>query len=336
MNDKKFTMIELKKAGAAVADRFGVDIVTGCKLLGFYNAGENKDISVVADIVAGDYSAIPAAAAALSVSLAEKTVDHTKKIPDNAQKITTKKRSAAVPGSKSVHTTKKPSGGQQDDREIDGATDNNIGGSAFGMDGDIIPAEMVAASDYDLPADMGDCIEQWINDYATRYNIDLSRLNSQQWRSCCDYIGQQIKSKGILIDREKTRGGAVFTYKPERLEGLLYLWAFFSGVYKQVPLEGDFIAFTGVHRNYFYDYDGRGLTSSRVQIVKKAHEIEERGALSAAVGGGSNAVGGMFTLKTRHNYTETPTRPEMIAVVVPSAPSLPVLGGSDGLLEQKE
>ena len=120
-------------------------------------------------------------------------------------------------------------------------------------------------------------------------------------------MGQYVKGRGQLRDRdrEKINGGII--YNPSRLESLLYVWAFLCGVFHMVPLVPDFVSFSGVHRNYFYDYDGRGLTSTSVQIVKKARKIEENGLAASVAGGGAGAVGGMFLLKTRHNYSETVT-----------------------------
>ena len=87
----------------------------------------------------------------------------------------------------------------------------------------------------------------------------------------------------------------------------------------------DFVSFSGVSKSYFYDYDGRGLSSSSVSILKKARQIEEGGLGSSVAGGGAGTVGGIFLLKTRHGYSETVTIQHTSSAAAVGVGDLPLL-----------
>ena len=191
-------------------------------------------------------------------------------------------------------------------------------------------AEVVNDNKDELPAGFGDRCCEWVEAFCNKHNLDITHLKAQQWRSACMYVGENIKQSHVLdnIDWIKSHGGR--GYSGVKLEKLLRVWAYLCGLYNQVPLVSDFINFSGVHPNYFYDYEGRGLSSSSVEIVKKARAIEESGLGSSVAGGGAGAVGGMFLLKTRHGYSETVTIQHAAsapAVGVAELPKLMDLGG---------
>ena len=272
-----FTMKQLKIAVKNISDGFGVDTLTASKIVGYYNAGINQNPDIVQALIDNDLTMVPAACSALGIKL-----DHEKKIPE-------KKTKKPVKASKNHGPVK--------DHDC-------IQGGDGPQDNDIIPADIMGEG---LPAGLVDDLKQCITDFGLQNNIDVMRMTSQQWRACCMYIGQYIKQRGILRDRDREKHHGGIIYNPQRLESLLNVWAFLCGVYKMIPLVPDFVSFSGVSRQYFYDFDGQGLTSSSVQIAKKARAIEEAGFLAGVSGGGASAVGSMFALKTRHNYSETVT-----------------------------
>jgi hypothetical protein len=199
--------------------------------------------------------------------------------------------------------------------------------------GEIIPPG-ASAPDY-LPETLPDDIESWLSDFSNRYNIELVKASGQQWRSACIYVGQRIQKSKILedIERERSHGGKI--YNPERVAALLPLWEYVTGLYKHIPLASDFIAFSGVSREWFYDSQGQGLTSSRLDIAKKARAIEESGLSAGLVDGRENPTGRIYYSKARLGWKETTEIVHISAAAVSAAPSLPVFDGSSGFLENK-
>jgi len=195
----------------------------------------------------------------------------------------------------------------------------------------VVPAEVVTDNGNELPEGFADTVRGWFESWAQFENIDLTRLHSQQWRAACMMIGQRIKAGRVLYDEEKIKARGGIIYKPERLESLLSVWGYFCGLYRQVPLVQDFVSFSGVSSSYFYDYQGRGLSSASVAILKKARAIEEGGLGSSVAGGGAGAVGGMFLLKTRHGYSETVTIQHSASAPAVGVAELPQLGLNDSI-----
>jgi hypothetical protein len=199
--------------------------------------------------------------------------------------------------------------------------------------GEILPAGVNAEG---LPDGFADKIEGWLFDFSQRYGIELEKASGQQWRSACIYIGHQIQETHILEDaeRERKEGGKI--YNPKKIESLLYLWEYITGLYKHTPLVADFVAFSGVSRGWFYDYEGRGLTSASVQISKKARDIEEAGLSSGLTDGRENPTGRIFYAKARRGWTEAPRQIEITHTSASAAAALPVFSDAvGGLIAEK-
>lgn len=359
---KILTMMDIKKTRDGIAAVFSVDTLTASRLIGFYNG--SGDVATVAALVAGDYSSIPAAAAALGVSLQgvkapdavggsapsedgsikdtrkadTTTAAHTDDITAHngdiltdtarnckADKIPADSKSKPKKAKKAVYNDSIPASRP----ESATITADTIKDDLPRVEGDIIPANI--SSDI-LPASLPDNIESWLSDFSSRYNIELIKASGQQWRSACIYIGQHIQQSKILedIQREKQQGGKI--YNPDAVAALLPIWEYITGLYKHIPLVCDFIAFSGVSRNWFHDYDGRGLTSASVHIVKKAREIEESGLSAGLVDGRENPTGRIYYSKARLGWQEQTTVVHVSAAAAPVAPSLPVFDGAGGLL----
>lgn len=326
-------MQDLKKAAAGIAAAFGVDVSSACKIVGYYNAGTHKDLETVSALVAGDLSAVPAAAAALGVSLqgvntAKKDQEKKTENKNAVQRSENKKR-------KEKKTTAARDDLMQEKEKKTAAHDMRIvkstpaGGDIEKITGDIIPAG-VSGPDM-LPESLPDDVEQWLLDWSAKYNIDLEKCAGLQWRAACIYIGQQIQKSGILLDSEKMRVKGIKIYNPVAVAALLPLWEYFTNVYKHVPLASDFIAFTGVSREYFYDTRGI-LSSSYVDLAKKARAIEESGLSAGLVDGRENPTGRIFYSKARLGWRESVEIVHTSAAAVVSSDDLPDLSGKIELL----
>lgn len=193
-------------------------------------------------------------------------------------------------------------------------------------------AEIVTDSD-ELPSGFADSVQEWLEDFANKYGFDLFKLHSQQWRAACMWVGEYIKKNGVIRDRERERHEGGRIYSGKKLEELLQVWAYFCGVLRQVPLVSDFINFSGCHRNFFYDYDGQGLTSAAVRILQKARAIEAGGLSSSVAGGGAGVIGGIFLLKARHGYSETVNVNHVSSTHDNTASALPVFGDNGLCIE---
>lgn len=157
-----------------------------------------------------------------------------------------------------------------------------------------------------LPASIRYDIEENMLEFAQRYNIDLEKCSGLQWRAVCLNVGDMIKASGVLIDRKKQKLQGGRPFKPERVAVLLDLWERFTTIYKHVPLVTDFISFSGVSREWFYDTQEK-LSSTQIDIIKKARSIEESALGAALTDSRENPTGRIYYTKARLGWQETTT-----------------------------
>lgn len=174
-----------------------------------------------------------------------------------------------------------------------------------------------------LPDDFGNIIKGWLEDWAHDNGLDLYKIAGLQWRAACIWVGWKVKAMHILDDKSMIDKNGGRYYSPEKLETLLYIWEYLTQHYKHVPLAADFVAFAGVTRNYFTEC--AGVTSSQVQVYKKALEIEESGLSAGLVDSRENPTGRIYYTKARLGWRETAAADAAPAVVVVSLGELPKL-----------
>jgi hypothetical protein len=157
----------------------------------------------------------------------------------------------------------------------------------------------------ELPAGLADDIKQFLELWAADNNIEsLEKCSSLQWRAACIYCGWWIKEKGVLYDYDAMRAQGGTIYDGEKVAALLDIFQALSAIYRHIPLHTDFISFSGISRQWFFDYDGQGLTSSSVQIIKKAMEIENAAISSGVTDSRENPTGRIFYAKARLGWRE--------------------------------
>lgn len=160
----------------------------------------------------------------------------------------------------------------------------------------------------ELPAGLAEDIKQFLKLWAEDNNIEsLDKCSSLQWRAACIYVGWWIKDKGILLDRDAMREsvGGCRVYDAEKVLKLLDIFQALSAIYKHIPLHTDFISFSGVSKEWFFDYEGRGLTSASAFIVKKALDIEQSAMSAGLTDSRENPTGRIFYAKARLGWRET-------------------------------
>lgn len=187
----------------------------------------------------------------------------------------------------------------------------------------------IIADNTELPAGIIDMIDEWMLEHALRYGIDIQKASGLQWRALCLCVGQHIKANKILVDREKQKTIGGTPYKPERVEKLLGLWEVYTSTYKHVPLAADFIAFSGVSQEWFYDTEKR-LSSSQVEIAKKMRAIEERALSSAICDSRENPTGRIYYTKARLGWRESVEIVHTSATSVGTLDDIPKLTDSNG------
>ena len=357
-----YTFPQLKQIRDYIVSEYNIKEEQAARVIAFYNVGQNKDHDKIDLMMMGDLSPVPAALSALGISSAvQASADdrqtETKTSADLAEKKEEKtaKTSAEKRSKSPVKNTSQTAGNNNDLQAPVSPLSSSLGASDISADkipttttkdrikennaiqdikqhDDIIPkadAEIVADNIDELPEGFADQVRQWLEDWATFEKIDLTRLHAQQWRALCMYLGNKIKMSKVIVDTTIKKAGRYYSGK--KLEALLSLWAYFCGKYKQVPLVSDFVSFSGVSSSYFYDYEGRGLSSSSVSILKKARQIEEGGLGSSVAGGGAGTVGGIFLLKSRHGYSETVTVNHVSVSPSVGLAELPKLGSGGDL-----
>lgn len=176
------------------------------------------------------------------------------------------------------------------------------------------PVERVAGEELqelkkgELPAGFFDTVESVLLDFRDRYNFeDLSKISEQQWRGACLYVGNYVKSIGLLhdLERERTHGGTV--YDAGRVGKLIEVWEYMTTVYKHTPLRHNFFAFAGIGYEWFY-MSAEKLTPERVEIIKKVVAIEEASISSGIVDSRENPTGRIYYSKARLGWQETAPR----------------------------
>ena len=75
-------------------------------------------------------------------------------------------------------------------------------------------------------------------------------------------------------------------------------------LYKKTPLAYDFIAFSGVSRQWFFDNSGVRLSSAGGLIWKKVTEIQAGGVASGIVDGRENPTGKIYFSKAVLGWSE--------------------------------
>lgn len=341
-----FTFKELRQAKENIADGLGLSSGDAARVVGYFNGGgPAMRPDIVKSLISGDLSGVGPALVALGLSK-----DHAAdlgKVPAAGQSITASGDPVdnagggdllgGPDGSENAPQQKKST--QADKR----TTKQKKTATSANMDcielvkGD--PVECVQGENvnaHELPPGLYDDITAIIDNYCRQQNIqEPSKMHPLQWQGVCYRVGESIKTRGILRDREreKTRGGTI--YDGEKLVSLLALYGVICADYKQVAFTFNFQRFAGVSREYFHDYMGQNLTSSRLGIVEKAQELQRASLVGAVTGGGSATVGNIFLSKALAGLQETSTVVHVSASAAPAVSALPVFGPDGALLEEK-
>ena len=316
----------LKKALALVQSEFNLSQPDAVKVIATYQASDTLN-----DILAGDFSTIPAAAAAAGVNLGDASHISGEESARTSKQDTTPRKESSQTKSRNASTTKQ--GIPQTKKKK--AAEKNPAKKIPVVNGEIIPTIQAEIIGDELPPDFAETVESWLEEFKTKAGFDdLTKIANIQWRALCLSIGERIQKSGILRDkeRERTRGGKI--YNPYRVAALVPIWEKLTSYYKHIPLAVDFVAFSGVSREWFYDTQER-LTSTRVDIAKKVRNIEES-ALSAAIADArENPTGRIFYAKARHGWRETSEIIHTSAKETQAAGALPMFDDSGALLGAK-
>lgn len=176
--------------------------------------------------------------------------------------------------------------------------------------GEPIQAETIGEAEegQNLPEDFTEVIEAKIEEFRARDNIeDISKISYLQWRAVCIFIGKAVQKSKVLEDKERERKEGGKIYNPNAVVELLEIYEYMCSRYSHAPAVGDFISFSGVSAQWFYDTEGKGLTSSRVDLRKKMLEVEARAQRARLLDGRGNPTSSIFYLKAKDGWTETPT-----------------------------
>lgn len=369
-----FTFKELKQLKNDIAAAMGIDSSVAARVIGYYNGGgPSLRPDVVRAMMGGDLSHVGPALVALGLSPAamepgtdngsreSKTAagesitgsasagpvdnitagtgsdmvpdgvgDDLHAAPDGFQNAPQRKEStqAAKRPTKQKKSNASPQAVKGPD-VVQGVHDD------LGQD-DLEHVQGESVNPHELPPGLYDDIAALIENYCRQQNIpEPAKMHPLQWQGVCYRVGESIKARGIIRDRERerTRGGVI--YDGEKLVALLALYGVICADYKQVAFTFNFQRFSGVSREYFNDYNGKGLTSSRVGIVEKAQELQRASLVGAVTGGGSATVGNIFLSKALAGLQETVTIQHVSAASTPAAVALPVFGPDGALLDDK-
>ena len=279
------TFKELKEISQSLADRVGVSYDVAASVVASFSAvGEWDQVDAIAG---GDMDVIKEGFKKAGAVL-----------PDCSGSVTVNKSDKPIKASKTTEKREKPTK-KQIKADLQRITPQAVEGVRIYSD---------RLEDYrrgELPETLADDIKSLLKAWALDNDFeDLSKLANIQWRSACLFVGQWIKQNKILEDIERGRKEGGRYYDGEKVAALVPIWEYITGLYKHIPLHVDFIAFSGVSRQWFYDYQGRGLTSSSVQIIKKVMEIEQAAISTAVNDPRENPTGRIFYAKARLGWRE--------------------------------
>lgn len=296
-----YTMPQLKAAAAQIVEQYKTTEEEARHIIGQYNRTNN---TALADVVAGDLSSVPQVAQQIGVIIQGRS--------EKAPSRKTKPQEIGAQGSKISNQEKKITAPQTEQpaelEKVQGEIIENYG---------------------DLPAGLTEDIEDYLEEFKTKYNLDLEKCSGTQWRAACIYIGQRLQKSGVLLDREKLkRQGGSKIYNPHLIAALIPFWEYLTSLYRHVPLHGDFISFVGVSNEWFYDTERR-LTSSQVEIGKKLREIEERAMSAAIADHRENPTGRIYYTKARLGWRESVEIVHTTAASVGTLDDIPKLSNND-------
>jgi len=207
---------------------------------------------------------------------------------------------------------------------------------------DIITAEVVNPAE--LPADVPELIQETIETFCTRFNIDtMDKARQTQWSACCRFIGQNVfrKNRDILADRERARrNGGGYCYDLKKVNTLCDIWIALCKAYIKAPMIDDFAQFAGMDEGTIYGNSGKysqadKATPARVHLLQKLHDAQERGLADMIIDGRQNPTGALAVLNHWHGWTQTREIIHTTAQQTAGAAALPVFDCSAGLLEVK-
>ena len=322
-------MRDILKCRDMIAEKYNISKQDSARVVALFNVGKVDGVQIsepsqdkIMQILENDFSSVPAAAAAVGVKIlggsGKKNSSHCEK--------KTEKRKTSRAGSGVNTRTKKPSAGQQDDRETDGATVETV-------TGDII-AETAAGV---LPDNVPALIMDVIQSYCDQNNIsDLSKERQPRWRAACFMVGQSVfKNSKILhdIQREKINGGIV--YDVGRVSALVDVWGVLCANFCKAPMIDDFAHFAAVSDTWLYGANSPdGLTPTRAALLQKIKRIQESGLSALIVDGRQNPTGALAALNHWHGWTTTKEIIHTTGAVTAAAPALPVFDVSGGLIAE--
>lgn len=275
------TFPELKKISQNLADRIGIPYDQAASIVAAFSAvGEWDRVDAIA---AGDMETIKEGAARRGVAVPGVDVA-TQKAESDIKPATNKK-----PPKKAIKADKKKT------------TPAAVGFPVYSSD----PADYVRG---ELPETITDDIKTILQAWADDNGMDdLTKISSIQWHAACLFIGQWFKGNKVLhdIERERAEGGS--RYDGEKIAALIPVWEYITGLFKHLPLHVDFISFCGISRDWFFNYNGQGVTSSCMQIAKKVMEIETAAISVGVTDSRENPTGRIFYAKARLGWRENDT-----------------------------
>ena len=330
---------ELKRAAALISEKYNISGEDSRRVIGSYKANDT-----IKDILSGDFSTVPAAAASVGVvlgSLQEKTAADclqdikAHSVPGegvNTETKTKKRRAASADHASNdkktaVKRQNKPVTASKQNKPINDGL-NNINALQAETSADIIPTiDGDIINKHDLPQNFAETVRGWLLDIQAREGWeDLTKISALQWRAACQYVGYNIKQSKILYDFDflRVHGGSV-AYDPYKAEKLLAIWDHFTCIYKHVPILADFINFCGVSHEWFFNDNRQDLTAARVELAQKARRLCESGLESALTDSRENPTGRIFTAKARYGWQEQTTINHVSAAAVVNSSELPKL-----------
>ena len=336
-----YTIPQLKTALAAVMERYTLAENDGVKIIGYTNREHPENIAA---ILSGDLSSVPASAAALGIVLASQGIP--KKDTKTSKAGTAKKNpknTRATKSGKNSAGSKKKNPSKQKDNTGDSIQADTIAADSLQdiktIQADILPADYTPDG---LPAGLPETIYSYIEDLCKKDNVtDLKKERQTYWKYICICIGSGIFKKSKIlhdIQKEKSHGGTAYDFN--KLTTLSTLWGALCLRYNKSPMIDDFANFAGVTDVCLYGTgggypDGGGVTPARTSLLKKLHDMQEKGLAGLIVDGRQNPTGALAALNHWHGWTTTREIIHTTGGTAPTPAALPVFDGSSGLLEVK-
>ena len=196
-----------------------------------------------------------------------------------------------------------------------------------------VPVEVEEISPDGIPADLYGVCNSLVNEFCSKYNLDIFKLSPLQWGAACSYCGRWFRSRSAFrVPSSNHIEGSNKKIDIDAAAAAVPVWRDLCALYNQVPLIDDFCNLVGFSTSWLWKVKtGDGVSPDDMELYKNIKQISRDGLNKRLVDSKGAQVGAIFYAKAVEGYQEAQTvRHEYIksnetAAALPSFGDLPII-----------